>query len=147
MAVASSRARIGLGTRIVFTQSGFTGEIIETITMGASRGEVDVTHMGVPPIEPGTIGNRLKIPLEIADIKDLSFTMHLDEEAAVPPLSENPETIEIQFRKRKTQITAAKFAATGFLKDYTWTIPMDGKMTLACVVCFTGNGEFTRATS
>ena len=147
MAVANSRARIGLGTKIIFTQSGFTGEIIEQITFGAMRGEVDVTHMGVAPIEPGTIGNRLKIPLEIAEIKDLSFTMHLDEESAVPPLDQEPETILIQFRKRKSQLTAAQFSATGFLKDYTWTIPMDGKMTMACVVTFTGNGEFVRATS
>ena len=146
MAVANSRARIGLGTKIIFTQSGFTGEIIEQITMGADRGEVDVTHMGVLPVEPGTIGNRLKIPLEIAGIKDMSFSMHLDEAASVPPIDQDPETIIIQFRRRKTQITAAQFSATGFLKDYTWTIPMEGKMIVACVVAWTGNGVFTRAT-
>jgi hypothetical protein len=148
MAATTSRARIGLGTQIVFTQSQFAGEIIEQITFGTERDDIDVTHMGVPPVEPGgPITNRQKIPLEISGISDMNFTVHLDEEAGWPPVNGQPETIEIIFRRRKTQATAAKFSATGWVKTVNATLPLEGKMTMALTVGFTGDLLFTRATA
>lgn len=148
MATTTSRARIGLGTKIVFTQSGFAGEIVEQITFGTERGEVDTTHMGVPAIEPGgPITNRQKIPLEVAGISDMNFTVHLDEESGWPPVNGDPETVEIIFRRRKTQLSPAKFSATGYIKTANATLPVEGKMTLAITVGFTGNLLFTRAVS
>lgn len=147
MAASRSRARIGLGTKIIWTQAGFTGEIIEQITgLGAERGDFDVTHMDVPPLEPGQFANALKIPSEIARIPDMTYMVHFDEASSIPPIGGDPETIEIRFRRRKTDLTAAKMEGTGWLKSFSITLPVEGKATMQIVVSWTGNMVFTRST-
>lgn len=144
---STSRARIGLGTKIIWTQSQFVVEIIDQITgLGAERGDFDATHMDVPPLEPGQFANALKIPSEIARIPDMTYMAHLDEARAIPPIGGDPETIEIFFRRRKTDLTAAKLAGTGWLKSFSWTIPVENKATVQIVVAWTGNMVFTRPT-
>jgi|SRR6266568_2712768 len=146
MAASRSRARIGLGTKIIWTQSGFGGEIINQITgLGASRKDFDATHMDVPALQPGQFANGQKVPSDVAELKDMHYELHLDEAAAVPPVGGEPETIELQFRRRKTDLTPAKWSATGWLKEFEWTIPVEGKMTAKVVVAFTGDAVFTKA--
>ena len=147
MAASQSRARTGLGTKIVFTQSQFTGEIIETIDgLGGTRERYDTTHMGTAPLEQGDFSNSESIPADVADIADMTFVLHLDTANPIPPISEEDQTIEIIFRRRKTELTAAKFIGCGGIKSYAWTVPVRGKMTMRCTVGFTGTPRYIKPT-
>ena len=145
MAASNSRAKIGLGTKVVFTQSGFIGEIVETIEgLGVERGDFDATHMGVPTLDQVKT-NRLKVPSGLAGIKDMSLTLHFDPALGLPPLAE-PETIELTFARRKTEATAAQWSATGYLKDCGASIPVENKMTARVTLGFTGDYLYIKPT-
>ncbi len=144
MAASNSRAKIGLGTRVVFTQSGWSGEVCEPITgLGVQRSEIDVTHMAVPTLDETTT-NIQKIPGGLAGIKDLTLVFHFDSAVGLPPINAPEETIELIFKRRPTELTAAKFSATGFFKDATLTIPLDGKQIINTVVAFSGAYSYTK---
>jgi hypothetical protein len=138
-------ARTGLGTKIIFAQSGFSHEIFGQIVLGGIRGEVDVSHMLSINTEVGGVGSRQKASLEISGIKDMSFSLHFDDEAEIPPLHQEAETIILQFPKRKELDYPSTLTTTGFLKDYTITTPLDGKVVVECIVGFSGNAIWKRA--
>lgn len=144
MAASNSRAKIGLGTKVVFTQSGWSGEICEAITgLGVERGEIDVTHMGVPGLDEVRT-NRQKIPAGIAGIKDMTLVFHFDSAVGLPPINAAEETVELIFKRRPTELTPAKFSATGFFKDATLNIPIEGKQIINSVVAFSGDFTYTK---
>src|SRR6185503_9828923 len=144
MAASNSRAKIGLGTKVVFTQSGWAGEICEAITgLGVERGEIDVTHMGVPTLDEVT-SNRQKIPAGIAGIKDMALVFHFDSAVGLPPINQPEETIELIFKRRPTELTPAKFSATGFFINATLNIPIEGKVVINTVIAFSGAYTYTK---
>jgi hypothetical protein len=144
MAASNSRAKIGLGTKVIFTQSGWTGEICEAIDgLGVERGEIDTTNMAVPTLDEVT-ANRQKIPAGIAGIKDMTLVFHFDSAIGLPPINAPEETVELIFKRRPTELTPAKFSATGFFKDATLTIPIEGKVTIRTIVAFSGAYTYTK---
>lgn len=145
MARSNSRAKIGLGTKITFTESGFVGEIIDQIEgMGFERQTFDATHMDVPPIgEVRTNGQ--KVFSDLARIKDATMTVHFDPAIGPPPVNEG-ETIVFQFPRRKTEATAAEWSATGAIVDCGMTIPVEAKMQQRFTVAFTGDYSYKRPT-
>ncbi len=146
MAASNSRAKIGLGTKVIFTQSGWSGEICEAITgLGVERGEIDVTHMGVPTLDEVT-SNREKIPAGIANIKDMALVFHFDSAVGLPPINGPVETIQLIFKRRPTEATPAIFSASGFFKDATLNIPIEGKVVVNTVIAFSGAYIYTKPT-
>jgi hypothetical protein len=144
MAASNSRAKIGLGTKVIFTQSGWAGEICEPITgVGVERGEIDTTHMAVPTLDEVT-SNRQKIPAGIAGIKDMTLVFHFDPAVGLPPINAPEETIQLILKRRPTESTPAVFSATGFFKDATLNIPIEGKMLINSVVAFSGAYTYTK---
>ncbi len=144
MAVSNSRAKIGLGTKVIFTQSGWTGEICEPITgLGVQRSEIDVTHMAVPTLDESKT-NVQKIPGGLASIKNLTLVFHFDPAVGLPPINAPEETIQLILKRRPTELTAAVFSATGFFTDATLTIPLDGKMVINSVVAFSGDYTYVK---
>src|SRR5712691_8163902 len=104
MAASNSRAKIGLGTKVTFTQTGFVGEVIDSIEgLGVERADFDATHMGVLTLDQVRT-NREKIPAGLAGINDITLSVHFDPAVGFPALSE-PETIELVFPRRKTEST------------------------------------------
>jgi hypothetical protein len=145
MAASHSRAKIGLGTKVIFTQTGFIGEIIEGVEgLGVERADFDATHMGVPTLDQVKT-NRQKIPAGLAGINDMTLSLHFDPAVGLPALSD-PETIELIFPRRKTESTPAKWSATGYLKGVSASIPVDNKMTARVTLGFTGDYTYTRPT-
>ena len=139
MAASNSRAKIGLGAKVVFTQSGWSGEVCETITgLGVERGSINVTHMGVPTLEEVTT-NEETLPAGIARIKPMTLVFHFDPAVGLPPINGPVETVEISFKRRATELTPAKFIASGYFTDATLSIPIAEKMVINSVVSFTGN--------
>lgn len=145
MSAATTRARVGLGTQLIFTQSGITGEIIETISWGIDGGDaIDATHMGVSPLDGFEIRtNGEMIPREIATLRPLTCTLHFDEESGLP-LVNQPETIQLILRRRKTQLTPAIWQATGWVSTLDLDIPVAEKMVYRMTVIFTGNYLYTK---
>lgn len=145
MAAATSRARVGLGTKIHFALSGSKGEIIETISWGIDGGEaIDATHMDVAPIDGNGIRtNAEMIPREIARLKPMTFTAHFDEALGLPQVN-LPETIELELRRRTGQATPAKWSATGWVSSIDVDLPVDNKSVVRMTVFFTGNYSYTK---
>lgn len=145
MAASNSRAKIGLGTKVTFTQTGFVGEIIESIDgLGVERADFDATHMAVDTLDQVKT-NRQKIPAGLAGINDITLSVHFDPAVGFPALSD-PETIELVFPRRKTESTAGKWSATGYLKGVSATIPVENKMTARITLGFTGNYTYVKPT-
>jgi hypothetical protein len=147
MAAATTRARVGLGTKIVFHDSGITGEIIETISWGIDGGEaIDATHMGVPPLDGYSIRtNGEMIPRETAQLRQMTLTLHFDEASGLPQVN-RPETIELILRRRSTQLTSARWKATGWVQSMDLDIPVQEKMVYRMTLAFTGNFVYTKPT-
>jgi hypothetical protein len=145
MAASTSRARVGLGTKINFALSGSKGEIIETVSWGIDGGDaIDATHMDVPPIDgDGIRTNAEMIPREIARLQPMTFTAHFDEALGLPQLN-FPETIELVLRRRSGQLTPAKMSATGWVSNVAFDLPVNEKSVVRMTVSFTGNFVYVR---
>lgn len=144
MAASNSRAKIGLGTRVVFTQSGWSGEICEAITgLGVERGEIDVTHMAVPQLTEVKT-NRQKIPAGVAGISNTTLVFHFDPAQGLPPINAAEETVEFIFPRRPTELTPAKFSATAFFINASLNIPVEGKMQINSVISFSGDYSYQK---
>ncbi len=146
MAASNSRAKIGLGTKVVFTQSGWSGEICEAITgLGVERGEIDVTHMGVPTLDTVKT-NREKIPAGVAGISNTTLVFHFDPAQGLPPINAPEETVQFIFKRRPTELTPATFSATAFFISASLSIPIEGKMVINSVISFSGDYTYTKPT-
>lgn len=145
MAVTNSRAKIGLGTKIIFTQSGSIGEIMSiTGALGLQGTSFDASHLGMPTLDQVN-ANGQKVPGGIVQIKSMTATIHFDPALGIPPLL-LPQTIEVILPKRTTESSPAKFSATGWMEDYEAGMQPNEKMTATCVVAFTGNFVYVKPT-
>lgn len=142
MAVSTSRAKVGLGSKVVFTQSGSIGEILSITGVGWERGFFDATHMEVPSLDD-VHTNGQQIPSDLARFKPWTVTAHFDSALGFPPARE-PETIELVLPKRKAELVPAKLSATGWISDVTMGLEVDAKAVATFTMQFTGDYLYQR---
>lgn len=145
MAESNSRAKIGLGAQIIFTQSGSIGEIVSINgAMGVQGTSLDASHLMMPTLDEVN-SNGQQIPGGIVQLKDWNLSVHFDSAIGLPKVHE-VQLIQLILPKRTTESSPATWQATGWVKDVEVTMQPNEIMAAAVIIAFTGNYEYTKPT-
>ena len=145
MAVPNSRAKIGLGAQIIFTQSGSIGEIVSINgAMGVAGTSLDASHLMMPTLDEVN-SNGQQIPGGVVQLKDWNLSVHFDSTIGLPTVHE-VQTIELILPKRTNESSPAKWSATGWVKDVEVTMQPTEIMMAAIINAFTGDFAYQRPT-
>lgn len=115
-------ADIGTGCTIVFTTSGFSGEILD-VKGGFQRKSIDITNLAAAPGDYHT-----KMPGDLVDAKPIVLEILFDPDK-IPPILGAIETVTITFPLPAGKITAAKLVGKAFVMEWDFNIPLEEKMT------------------
>lgn len=126
------------GMRIVFA-SGFEADILSVSHSGIARAIIETSHMGTP--EPGAdqIGGKTFIVDPLEDPGVLELQVHYD--PSNPPKRtdpDEPEAIEVVYRKPKGAQTPARLVGQGWLQEWSAEMNLGAKMTATMTVKFDG---------
>src|SRR5262245_38699424 len=127
------------GLRITFGKSGFEADILSVSHSGIARALIETSHMGTPEAGDGEIGGKTFIVDPLEDPGQLQLQVHYD--PSNPPKRtdpDDPEAIEIQYRKPKGVATAARLVGNGWLQEWSAEMNLNAKMTASLTVKFTG---------
>lgn len=124
------KAMVGTGTTIVFGTSGFTAEILSVNGNDVSINAIDASHMG-------SSGSREKIFGTLVDEGEVEFEFAFDPDSQ-PPIGEAAETITITFPVPEGGSTGAKVAGTGKITKWSWSDPLEEKMTAQATITWDG---------
>ena len=119
---------IGTGATITFGTSGFTAEITNMDHGDMGREAIDTSHLG-------TTTARTFMPGDLYDPGSLTLDIHFDN-ANDPPLTGAAETITITFPDASTR------SGSGFVTGYSYSVPLEDKMTAQMTVKFSGAFTF-----
>jgi hypothetical protein len=145
MAESNSRAKIGLGAQIIFTQSGSIGEIVSINgAMGVQGTSLDASHLMMPTLDEVN-SNGQQIPGGIVQLKDWNLSVHFDSAIGLPKVHE-VQLIQLILPKRTTESSPATWQATGWVKDCEISMQPNEIMLAAVIIAFTGNYEYTKPT-
>ena len=134
----------GTGTLITFGTSAFTSELLGVEGSGISRPSIDTSHMGTAAPGNNVIANRTSIPGDLTDPGSINIELHFDPDQE-PPIDQVSETITITFPLAAGDSTAAKWAATGYMTDFSFGAQMEDKMTATATIKWSGNITLTAA--
>lgn len=148
---AGSTVDLSFGITIVFTTTGFTGELLDVSVGPHTRETVDVTHQGVAAPSANEVGNMLKKFSDISDAGQVTFNIHANTDFLTathqPPVEAAPETITITMPKTSGDTTAANLAGTGGIVSSTLGAPFKDKVTWDVVVEWESAPSWTAAVS
>ena len=113
-------ADVGTGSTITFGTSGFTGEILSIGGKDFSRPAIDSTHLG-------TTVYRTFFPGDLSDPGGIELEIQFDPDEDAP-INAVAETITVTFPLPAGGITPATMAATGFITDWDFAVPLEDKM-------------------
>lgn len=114
-------ADVGTGITIVFGTSGFTAEVMNINGNDMTRPEINASHMG-------TTGYQEYIPGKLLEGGSVELEINFDPDQ-IPPLNAAAETITITFPLPQGGITPADVEFTGFINSWSWSAPLEEKMT------------------
>ncbi|MCP5017109.1 MAG: hypothetical protein GY938_17835 [Ketobacter sp.] len=119
-------ADVGTGTTIAFATSTFTAEVMNINGSDISREDIETSHMG-------TTGYKTYIPSKLVDggTVDLEIAFDPDDQ---PPVSGASEVITVTFPTPSGGSSGAKVVFTGYVNTWTWTDPLEEKMTASLTV-------------
>lgn len=129
---------IGTGASLVFATTGFNPEILSIGGSGMTRATIDTTHLL-------TVGNMTFDPADLVDRGAIDMELHLDPDLAIP-IDQPKEVITLTFAKVPGDTTAATWVFTGFLTDFDFTVPLEGKMVATATIKIDGAIVFNDAT-
>lgn len=127
------------GLRIAFGKSGFEADIVSVSHSGVARALIETSHMGTPEPQDGEIGGKTFIVDPLEDPGQLQLQVHYD--PSNPPKRtdpDEPEAIEVTYRKPKGATTAARLVGDGWLQEWSAEMNLGAKMTATLTVKFTG---------
>ena len=127
------------GLKITFGKSGFEADIVSVSHSGVARALIETSHMGTPEPEDGEIGGKTFIVAPLEDPGQLQLHVHYD--PSNPPKRtdpDDPEAIEVTYRKPKGATTAARLVGDGWLQEWSAEMNLGAKMTATLTVKFTG---------
>lgn len=135
--MASSAAWKGSGTTITF-ESGFFAQITDINWTGASRPAIPLPHMNLTAAGAGKFGNLPKVPGDVVDPGELEVEINFNPDT-LPPLEEAAENCTLTFDQGATWVGSA------FMREFSVAVPMDGVMSMRCILAFSGNITRTAA--
>lgn len=128
----------GFGVTITFSSS-FFAEILSVDPPSMSRAAIDTTHSGTSG------GKATFIPSDIIDMGECNVEIAFNP-STDPPIDAVLETVTITFPISSGGMTAATWAFSGFMTNYTPTVPIDDRMTARCTLKVTGDITVTAQT-
>lgn len=129
---------VGHSTTITF-QSGFYACVTNVEWSGISRESHDTSCNS-------TTGAKTFIPGALYDPGELQVEGYFDaEESPVTPMTAAPETVTVTFPLQTGQATAANWAASGFMTEYSFSDPMDGIIEFSSTIKLSGAITVTAA--
>ncbi len=123
---------VGTGTTIVFGTSSFSAELLSINGNDISREDIDVTHMG-------SSAYKEFMPSDLIDGGSIDIEIAFDPDAQ-PPIAAAAETITITFPIPAGSASGATFVFTGYINTWSWTDPLEDKMTATATIKVDGKG-------
>jgi hypothetical protein len=127
------------GLKITFGKSGFVADILSVSHSGVARALIETSHMGTPEPQDDEIGGKTFIVDPLEDPGQLQLQVHYD--PSNPPKRtdpDDPESIEVEYRKPRGAATAARLVGEGWLQEWSAEMNLGAKMTATLTVKFTG---------
>jgi len=127
------------GLKLAFGKSGFEADILSVSHSGIARALIETSHMGTPEPQDGEIGGKTFIVDPLEDPGQLQLQVHYD--PSNPPKRtdpDDPEEIEVTYRRPKGVVTAARLVGQGWLQEWSAEMNLGAKMTATLTVKFTG---------
>jgi len=122
---------IGTGATIAFATSSFTAQIVSMDVSGITRVAIPSSHLGTTSAHTFLRG-------DLYDPGSLDLEIFHDP-AKYPPFSGAAETITITFPISTTHTTnGGTFAASGFVTDVGFSVPLEDSMKSGITVKFSG---------
>lgn len=118
---------VGTGTTITHGTTSYAIEILN-VDGEVSRAVVDTTHMG-------TTGARTKRVSDLYDPGSITVRAHLNPDEEAPYYSAE-ETVTVTFPVPSGLTNGATVAATGAVSRFSWSSPLEDKMTCTYTVTF-----------
>lgn len=112
---------VGTGISLSFGTSSFSAEVLSASHNSISREAIDTTHHG-------STSNREKIPSDLVDPGTIDFEIHFDPDSQ-PPVDGAAETLTVTFPTPAGGTSGATLEGTGFVTEWTFTGPLEDKMT------------------
>lgn len=126
-------ADTGTGATIVFGTSAFTAEIMSMSGNDISRADIDDTHLT-------TTGYRTYIPSDLLEGGTVEFEFAFDPDSQ-PPIDGAAETITITFPIPAGDSSGATLAFTGYINNWSWSVPLEEKMTGSATIKVDGKTD------
>lgn len=142
--MAGGTVNNGTGVAIVFGTSSFSSELLSIDGSGVSRVSIDTSHHGTAAAGALDFGNMTSIPGDLSDPGAIDIELHFDPDQE-PPIDQPAETITITFAKFAADATATIWAASGYMTDFNWGVPLEDKMTATATIKFSGPVSITAA--
>jgi len=121
----------GTGATITFGTSSWSANILSIDWSGLSRDSIETTHLG-------TTAAKTFIPEDLYDSGEVSLDFQFDVDD-FPPIDQAAETITITAPLSSSGSTAGKWAATGFMTDFSFNVTTGAElMSGSATVKFTG---------
>lgn len=131
----------GFGASITF-QGGFMARITNIAWSGITRNPLETTS------NASTANARTFIPSSIYDAGALAVDLRFDTDVALTTaLTAASEAVTVTFPINPDNVSAATWAASGFLTDFEFTAPFDDVMGATANLKFTGPITVDAATS
>lgn len=128
-------ADVGTGTTIVFGTSSFAAEVLQINGENVSRAVIDTSHMG-------TTGARTKMPGDLHDEGEVTMNIAFNPNNEIP-VDAAVETITITFPVPSGDSNGATAAGSGFISGYSWTDPLEDKMTADITITWADDVTWT----
>lgn len=131
-------ADAGTGVTITFS-SGFCAEIRNVDPPRMNRPALETTHSTTSG------GKRTFIPSDLTDMGEASVDL-LFNPSTDPPIDAVAETVTITYPIPSGGMTAATWAFSGFMTDYSPSVPYDDIMTATATLKVSGDVTVTAGT-
>jgi len=119
-------ADVGTGTTIVFGTSSFSAEVTNLNGTDMARSDVETSHMG-------TTGYKTYIPGKLLEGGAVEMEISFDADQ-IPPLAAVAETVTVTFPVPTGKASGANVAFSGYINSWSWTDPIEDKMTAEVTV-------------
>lgn len=128
-------ADVGTGTTVAFGTSSFTAEVLSVNGNDISREDIETTHMG-------TTNYRTFMPSDLVDGGSVDMEIAFDPDSQ-PPFTAAAETITITFPLPAGQSTPADVEFSGYVSSWSWSDPLEERMTADITIKVDGETEPT----
>jgi len=134
---------IGTGVSVAQTTGSFDSgtefEVLNLSVSGITREAIETSHMG-------TTSYKSFVPADLTDPGTLELEIAFDADFPAP-VTAAADTVTITFPQHSSEAsTAAKFAASMFVTDFSFSVPFEDRQTASVSLKLTGAPTWTAST-